>query len=254
MWPEEYGVQFLWVEVVFLFIIEACADCEQLLFSFDLGVSNSHSVFFGDPCRCKPGTCAWAYGGKSLFVSVCGCRSHSLHDRWDWLDFLPPVFDYFPQNGCEWKTNHLLHTLSPPSPVNQQAEWIQMEPTYVSCIRVVESLSKFPHAPSHSVITRKQFVFIFELSRCMSCWRGGVGPWWIGCMVGRAAGACGVFSVHGFRDKGWHRTNTDLCFLKKHFFPPLADVNSHFNWVGSFQSLFCNIGTPTKWTYKRWNK
>lgn len=48
-------MQFLWVEVVFLFIIEACADCEQLLFSFDLGVSNSHSVFFGEPRHCKPG-------------------------------------------------------------------------------------------------------------------------------------------------------------------------------------------------------
>lgn len=49
MWPEEYGVQFLWVEVVFLFIIEACADFVQLLFLFYLGVSNGHSCLFWRP-------------------------------------------------------------------------------------------------------------------------------------------------------------------------------------------------------------
>lgn len=48
-------MQFLWVEVVFLFLIEACADFVQLLFSFYLGVSNSHYVLFGDPSHCKPG-------------------------------------------------------------------------------------------------------------------------------------------------------------------------------------------------------
>lgn len=59
-----------------------------------------------------------------------------------------------------------------------------MEPTYVSCIRVVESLSEFPHAPSHSVITRKQFVFILS---CHAACRAGVvvsgrgelAAWWV---------------------------------------------------------------------------
>lgn len=129
--------------------------------------------------------------------------------------FFSSCFWLFPAEWLKMKDQ-------PPAPhpftsiSSQSASWMDTDGAHITvlhlCCRVHVQIPACSQPLCHN---EKAVCLYFELSRCMPCWRGGVGPWWIGCMAGRAAGACGAFSVHGFRDKGWHRTNTDLCLVKK---------------------------------------
>lgn len=102
-----------------------------------------------------------------------------MTDETGWI-FLFPVFDDFLQNGWEWKPNHLLHTLSPPSPVNQPA-WMDTDGAHIT---LLHSCCQSPACSQPLCHNEKAVCLYFELSRCMWCWRGGVGrgglaAWWV---------------------------------------------------------------------------
>lgn len=120
--------------VYFYVLTEACADCVKVSF-FKLGFESA-TVYFGslDPNHSKPGPVHGLTVGLFLLWVCVGVKvSSCMKDEAGWtIIFLFCLFNLFlPQNGWEWKTTTCIHIplLLPSSSVNQQAEWIQMEPT-----------------------------------------------------------------------------------------------------------------------------
>lgn len=156
--------------------------CSCSSFLFYLGVSNSHYVFFGDPSHCKPGSVHGLTVGspscECVDVEVIPCMTDET--GWLYFVFFPPLFLII---FCRMVENERPTTCSTPFHLHLQSisklNGYRWSPHNLSCIRVVveSPLSKPPHALSHSVVLRKQFVFILT---CHAACRAGVvvsGPW-----------------------------------------------------------------------------
>lgn len=97
-----------------------------------------------DPRHCKPGSLHGLTGVISFVVCVCGCVRSA--PAW-WMKLAEPflfvcfssVLSVLLQCGREWKTATCIHWYNtlppkPPPSVNQQAEWILMEPIYPASV------------------------------------------------------------------------------------------------------------------------
>lgn len=174
---------------VLFFLTEACADFFKAVFLlyFNWGF-NQPVVHIGslNQSHCKPGSLHGLTVVIFLWcVCVGGCVrvSSCMMDEAGWTLF-SSVLSVLLQCGREWKTATCIHwynILPPPPPpsVNQQAEWILMEPIYPASVLPLCSVNN-PCCPRHCfnltlcfffpsfawhqslLLISEQFVFVFS--------------------------------------------------------------------------------------------
>lgn len=147
-------------------------------FLFYLGVSKSHSVYFGDPSHCKPGPVHGLTVGspscECVDVEVIPCMT----DETGWIFFFFFLFLIISRRMVE---NERPTTCSTPFHLHLQSisklngyRWSPHNCLAFLCCRVHVQIPACSQPLCHN---EKAVCLYFELSRCMPCWRGGVGPW-----------------------------------------------------------------------------